>query len=184
MEHRFQTSRLTRGNVVFPTIMVVTDRHVRRIKPSFVGRVEESISLRQVSSVTVNQGAIFADVTIHSSGGTDPLKSSGHTNADAKRLKDIIEELQTNILTAGVADLSGLRSCPRCAETIKVAAQVCRHCGADIPIVLTEEVVDVVPTAETATTSAPRRNELARQLEAAVDDEPVAARDTKDWTWS
>ena len=180
MEHRFQTSRLTRGNVVFPTIMVVTDRHVRRIKPSLVGRVEESISLRQVSSVTVNQGAIFADVTIHSSAGTDPLKSHGHTNADAKRLKDIIEELQTNILTAGVADLSGLRSCPRCAETIKVAAQVCRHCGADIPIVLTEEVVEEAePGAE-----APSTASSAREIEPALDDEPAVARDTKDWTWS
>src|SRR5437868_14490592 len=110
MEHRFQTSRFTRGNVVFPTVMVVSDRYVTRIKPSFVGRIEESISLRQVSSVTVSQGAIFADVTVHSSGGTDPLKTHGFTNAEATRLKDVIEELQTNILTAGVADVSGLRT--------------------------------------------------------------------------
>jgi hypothetical protein len=185
MEHRFQSSRLTRGNVVFPTIMVVTDRHVRRIKPSLVGRVEESISLRQVSSVTVNQGAIFADVTIHSSGGTDPLKSHGHTNAEAKRLKDIIEELQTNILTAGVADLSGLRSCPRCAETIKVAAQVCRHCGSDIPIVLTEEIVEIGAMAETspADERSPRPTPSSA-IESGIADEPDVARDTKDWTWS
>ncbi len=166
MEHRFQSSRFTRGNVVFPTTMVVTDRHVRRIKSSLVGRIEESISLRQVSSVTINQGAIFADVTIHSSGGTDPLRSHGHTNADAKRLKDLIEELQTNILTAGVADLSGLRACPRCAETIKAAAQVCRHCGTDIPVELTEEVS--ADTAETADTSAANTR----------DGTP------KDWSWS
>jgi hypothetical protein len=140
MEHRFQTSRLTRGNVIFPTVLVVNDRYVTRIKPSLAGQVEESISLRQVSSVTVSQGAIFADVTVHSSGGTDPLRSHGHTNAEAKRLKQIIEEFQTNILTAGVADLSGFRSCPRCAETIKVKAQVCRHCGSEIPIELTDEV--------------------------------------------
>jgi len=159
MEHRFQTSRFTRGNVIFPTVLVVSDRYVTRVKPSFAGRVEESISLRQVSSVTVSQGAIFADVVVHSGGGTDPLRSHGHTNAEAKRLKEIIEEFQTNILTAGVADLSGLRACPRCAETIKAKAQVCRHCGADIPIELTEEL----PT------------------------EPVPAAphpDTKDWTWS
>lgn len=168
MEHRFQTSRFTRGNVVFPTVMVVTDRYVTRIKPSMVGRVEESISLRQVSSVTVSQGAIFADVTVHSSGGTDPLRTQGLTNAEAARLKAVIEELQTNILTAGVADLSGLRACPRCAETIKAAAQICRHCGSDIPIELTEEVIG-----EAAAASTP---------------EPVAASNTKpedeDWTWS
>jgi len=159
MEHRFQTSRFTRGNIIFPAVLVVGDRYVTRIKTSFAGRVEESISLRQVSSVTVSQGAIFADVVVHSAGGTDPLRSHGHTNAEAKRLKEIIEEFQTNILTAGVADLSGLRACPRCAETIKAKAQVCRHCGADIPIDLTEEL---------PTEPAP--------------DAPHS--DTKDWTWS
>lgn len=161
MVHRFQTSRLTRGNLVFPTVLEVSDRHVTRIKASFTGRIEESISLRQVSSVTVNQGVMFADVVVHSAGGTDPLRSHGHSNADASRLKSLIEEFQTNILTAGVADVSGLRPCPRCAETIKVAAQVCRHCGSDVPIELTEEFA----TAE------------AIEEDAA----PVAA---KDWTWS
>jgi hypothetical protein len=163
MEHRFRTSRLTRGNVLFPTLMVVNDRYVTRIKSSFVGRVEESISLRQVSSVTVSQGAVFAEVTVHSSGGTDPLRSHGLSIADARRLKAVIEDLQTNILTAGVADVSGLRACPRCAETIKIQARVCRHCGGDVPIELTEEM----------------------PLDAAADDEPMVA-DTKDkdWTWS
>lgn len=161
MEHRFQSSRFTRGNVVFPTVMVVNDRHVTRIKASFSGQIEESISLRQISSVTVNLGVMFADIVVHSAGGTDPLRSHGHSIADARRLKAIIEERQTNILTAGVADLSGLRPCPRCAETIKVAAQVCRHCGADIPIELTDE------------------------LATAPGDEPdPAASDDKDWTWS
>jgi hypothetical protein len=169
MEHRFQTSRFTRGNVVFPTVMVVTDRYVTRIKPSMVGRVEESISLRQVSSVTVSSGAIFADVTVHSSGGTDPLRTQGLTNAEAIRLKTVIEELQTNILTAGVADLSHLRSCPRCAETIKAAAQVCRHCGADIPIELTDEVV-----AEPVAASTPEPADAAAHAES----------EDKDWTWS
>jgi hypothetical protein len=159
MEHHFRTSRLTRGNVVFPTVLVVNDRYVTRIKPSFTGRVEESISLRQVSSVMVSQGAFFADVVVHSAGGTDPLRSHGLANAEAQRLKQIIEEFQTNILSAGVADLSGLRACPRCAETIKAAAKVCRHCGSDIPIELTEEIT----------------------TEPASDD---AGSDTKDWTWS
>jgi hypothetical protein len=100
---------------------------------------------------------------VHSSGGTDPLRSHGLTIAEAQRSKDVIEELQTNILTAGVADLSGLRACPRCAETIKAKAQVCRHCGADIPIELTDEVA-----------SEPAQD-------AVLDAEPF---DTKDWTWS
>jgi hypothetical protein len=161
MVHRFQASRLTRGNLVFPTVLEVSDRHVTRIKPSLAGRIEESISLRQVSSVTVSQGVMFADVVVHSAGGTDPLRSHGHSNADASRFKELIEEFQTNILTAGVADLSGLRACPRCAETNKVAAHVCSQCGADVPSELTEEVA----------------------ASEATDEERDAAAD-KDWTWS
>ena len=159
MEHRFQTSRLTRGNLIFPTVLVVSDRYVTRIKPSLAGRVEESISLRQVSSVTVSQGAIFADVIVHAGGGTNPLRSHGHTNAEAMRLKAIIEQFQSNILAAGVADLSVFRACPRCAETIKVAAQVCRHCGSEIPIELTEELPPEAPPA-------------------------AASSGGKDWSWS
>ena len=161
--HRFQASRLTRGNFVFPTILEVSDRHVTRIKSSVTGRVEESISLRQISSVTVSQGVMFADVVVHSAGGTDPLRSHGHSNADASRFKALIEEFQSNILTAGVADVSGLRACPRCAETIKVAAQVCRHCGSDVPIELTEELL---------------------MPEVVAGDDESDQVPAKDWTWS
>jgi hypothetical protein len=139
MVHRFVASRLSPGNRLFPTVIEVSDRRVTRIKPSFVSRVEESISIRQVSSVTVTRGVLWADILVHSSGGTDPLRSSGHLNADAVRLKDLIEEYQANVLATGMADTSGLRPCPRCAELVKAAAQVCRYCRSDIPIELTEE---------------------------------------------
>jgi hypothetical protein len=139
MTHRFVASRLSPGNRLFPTVIEVSDRHVTRIKPSFVTRVAESISIRQVSSVTVTRGVLWSDIVVHSSGGTDPLRSSGHANADAARLKNLIEEYQANVLATGMADTSGLRPCPRCAELVKVAAQVCRHCGSEIPIELTEE---------------------------------------------
>jgi hypothetical protein len=142
MVHRFSASRLSPGNRLFPTVIEVSDRHVTRIKPSFVGRIEESISLRQISSVTIQRGVVWADVIVHSSGGTDPLRTSGHTNGDADRLKDLIEQYQTNLLQTGVADTSALRACPRCAELVKVAALVCRFCGGALPIELTEEVED------------------------------------------
>jgi hypothetical protein len=70
--------------------------------------------------------------------------------------------------------VSGLRSCPRCAETIKRAAQVCRHCGSDIPIELTEEVVSE-PVVET------RRADVA---DLASDESVDVVRNAKDWTWS
>lgn len=140
MVHRFQASRLSPGNRIFPTVIEVSDRHVTRIKPSWVERVEESISIRQVSSVTIKRGMMWSEVTIHSSGGNDPLVSSGHANADAERLQSIIEDYQSNLAALGTADPSVLKACFRCAELVKRAALVCRHCGAELPIELTEEV--------------------------------------------
>ena len=150
MVHRFCASRLSAGNRLFPTVIEVNDRHVTLKKPSFSGLTEESISLRQISSVKIRRGRVWADVIVQSSGGTDPLCSSGHPLADAERLKAVIEQYQTNILATGMADTSGLRACPRCAELVKAAALVCRFCGGPIPIELTEEAgpADDPPTKE------------------------------------
>ncbi len=142
MVYRFRASRLSAGNRLFPTILEVSDRHVSRIKPSLVGRTEESISIRQVSSVTIARGALWSEIVVHSSGGVDPLRSIGHTNEDAERFKQIIEDYQTNIARIGVADTSDLRACPRCAELVKAVAQVCRFCGGILPIELTDEVTE------------------------------------------
>ncbi len=146
--YRFRASRWSTGNRLFPAVLEVTDRHVALIKPSLVGRTEETISIRQVSSVTIARGAVWAEIVVHSSGGVDPLRSIGHPNADADRLKQLIEEYQTNIARTGVADTSDLRACPRCAELVKAAAQVCRFCGGTLPIELTDEVTEEAPAKE------------------------------------
>ena len=156
MLHRFRASRWSPGNRLFPTVLEVSDRHVTRVKSSLVGRIEESISIRQVSSVTIARGALWSEIVVHSSGGTDPLRSQGHANGDAERLKQLIEEYQGNLARTGVADLSDLRTCPRCAEMIKAAARVCRFCGGVLPIELTEEADETDEAADTG----------------------------KDWTWS
>lgn len=140
MIHRFRASRLSPGNHVFPTVIEVSDRHVTRIKASWMDRVEESISIRQVSSVTIKRGVRWSDVTIHSSGGSDPLVSTGHPNDDADRLQTMIEDHQANLVALGTTDPSTLKTCFRCAELVKRAALVCRHCGAELPIELTEEM--------------------------------------------
>jgi len=86
MVHRFRASRLSPGNRLFPTVLEVSHRQVTRIKTSMVGQTEESIGIRQVSSITIARGAVWSDIIVHSSGGTDPLRSHGHSNGDAQRL--------------------------------------------------------------------------------------------------
>lgn len=91
---RFQASRWTKGNFLFPTVIEIDDRAVVRRKRHWFTVDEITINLSRVASVHIKTGLIWADVLIESSGGTDPLASHGHTKGAARRIKDRIEEYQ------------------------------------------------------------------------------------------
>ena len=91
----FIASRWTKGNLFFPTRIVVNAQHVSRVKPRLFGSNEESIGIAQVASVHISTGIFWADIVIESSGGTDPITSHGHHKADAQRIRELIEAYQT-----------------------------------------------------------------------------------------
>src|ERR1043166_9717293 len=91
---RFQASRWTKGNFLFPTIIEIDDRAVLRRKRHWLSVDEITINLSRVASVHIKTGLIWSDVLIESSGGTDPLASHGHTKGDARRIKELIEDYQ------------------------------------------------------------------------------------------
>jgi hypothetical protein len=93
----FQASRWTRGNFLFPTVIEVTDKAVVRHKRSWFSRDEISISISKVASVHIKTGIIWSDILIESSGGSDPLASHGHRKADARRIRELVEEAQGNL---------------------------------------------------------------------------------------
>jgi hypothetical protein len=90
----FTASRWTRGNLWFPTRIVVSPLHVSRVKGRLVGSLEESISIAQVASVKISTGFFWSDILIESTGGTDPITSHGHRKADALRIRDLVESFQ------------------------------------------------------------------------------------------
>jgi hypothetical protein len=92
----FTASRWTRGNLFFPTRILVTAQRVSRIKPRLFGSNEESIGIAQVASVHISTGIFWSDILIESTGGTDPITSHGHRKADAQRIRDLIESYQTS----------------------------------------------------------------------------------------
>ncbi len=93
----FQTSRWTRGNFLFPTVIEVTDQAVIRHKRSWFSKDEMSISITKVASVHIRTGLIWSDILIESSGGTDPLASHGHSKRDARRIRELVETAQSNL---------------------------------------------------------------------------------------
>jgi len=91
----FVASRWTKGNLFFPTRLVVNPQHVSRIKPRLFGSNEESIGITQVASVHISTGIFWSDILIESTGGSDPITSHGHRKADAQRIRDLIEGYQS-----------------------------------------------------------------------------------------
>ncbi len=90
----FKASRWTSGNHLFPTVIEVTDQAVIRHKRSWFSKDEMSISITKVASVHIKTGIFWADILIESSGGTDPVASHGHSKADAKRIRALVEQAQ------------------------------------------------------------------------------------------
>ena len=92
----FTASRMTRGNLFFPTRIVVSPLHVSRVKPRLFGNTEESIAISQVASVAISTGVIWSEIRIESTGGTDPISSRGHRKRDAVRIRELIETYQAS----------------------------------------------------------------------------------------
>jgi len=93
-EETFTASRWTKGNLFFPTRIVVSPLHVSRVKRRLFGSSEESIAISQVASVKISTGVFWSDILIESTGGTDPITSHGHRKADAVRIRDLVETFQ------------------------------------------------------------------------------------------
>ena len=94
-DETFTASRWTRGNLWFPTRIVVNPLRVSRVKRRLFGSNEESISISQVASVKISTGIFWSDIVIESTGGTDPITSHGHRKADAVRIRDLVETYQS-----------------------------------------------------------------------------------------
>jgi hypothetical protein len=93
-DETFSASRWTKGNLWFPTRIVVSPLRVSRVKRRLFGSNEESISIGQVASVKISTGVVWSDILIESTGGTDPITSHGHRKADALRIRDLVESFQ------------------------------------------------------------------------------------------
>jgi PH (Pleckstrin Homology) domain-containing protein len=92
----FRASRLSAGNHLFPTQVLITPTSVVQYTPRWIGRHEETIHMAHVSSVKIDTRMLLSDVLIETSGGSDPIKCHGHSKADAARIKQLIERYQTD----------------------------------------------------------------------------------------
>lgn len=91
----FRASRLSRGNRIFPTQVSITPTSVVRYTPQWIGRLEESIHMAHIASVTIDTNLLFSDVLIETTGGANPIHCRGHRRGDATEMKRLIEQYQS-----------------------------------------------------------------------------------------
>src|SRR3954469_15469828 len=94
--HVFRASRLSHGNLLFPTQVAVTSTSVVHFTPEWVGGRDQSMHLAHIASVAIDRNLFFADVMIESSGGASPVLCHGHRKADAIEMKRLIEQFQSD----------------------------------------------------------------------------------------
>ncbi|HWF83618.1 MAG TPA: hypothetical protein VG222_02160 [Vicinamibacterales bacterium] len=92
----FRASRLSSGNLLFPTQVLVTPTSIVQYTPRWIGKAEETIHMAHIASVKIDTGMLFSDVLIETSGGTDPIRCHGHRKGDAVAMKNLIERYQTD----------------------------------------------------------------------------------------
>lgn len=93
--HVFRASRLSKGNHIMPTQVLVTPTNVVHFTPQWFGKYEHSIHMAHVASVGIDTHIIFSDVLIETTGGTSAVHCKGHYKSDAVRMKQLIEEFQS-----------------------------------------------------------------------------------------
>ena len=92
----FRASRLSAGNRLFPTQILITPTSVVQYSPRWIGKREETIHMAHIASVKIDTGMLLANVLIETSGGADPIACHGHRKGDAVRMKQLIERYQTD----------------------------------------------------------------------------------------
>jgi hypothetical protein len=92
----FRASRLSSGNHLFPTQVLITPTSVVQYTPRWIGRQEQTIHMAHVASVNIETGMVLSNVLIETSGGSDPILCHGHRKADARGMKALIDRYQTD----------------------------------------------------------------------------------------
>ena len=92
----FRASRLSAGNHLFPTQVLISSTSVVQYTPRWIGREEESIHMAHLASVKIDTKLLLSDVLIETTGGQSPIRCHGHHKRDAMKMKALIEQYQND----------------------------------------------------------------------------------------
>lgn len=90
----YWSSRWSSGNLFFRDRLTLAEDGITFRKGAMFSSNEEHINYRAVASIRVNNGIFLSNVTVETSGGTQPIFINGLWKSDAKELQDFIRLYQ------------------------------------------------------------------------------------------
>ena len=90
----YRSSRWSAGNLLFPDSLELSSDGILFEKGKMFGSSKEFISYRAVASMRIKNRPFLADVTIETSGGSQPIYINGLWKSDAREVQDAIRARQ------------------------------------------------------------------------------------------
>lgn len=91
---RYRSSRWSSGNLFFPDTLTLASDGLLFRKGALFSSNEEHISYRAVASFKITNGIFLSNISIETSGGSQPIFMNGLWKSDAKEIQGTIRAYQ------------------------------------------------------------------------------------------
>lgn len=95
-EKKFKSSRWSSGNMIFPDSLTLAADGMHFRKGAMFGSSEEHIAYRAIASFKVKNGIFLSNITIETSGGSQPIFINGLWKSAAREIQELVRAYQQN----------------------------------------------------------------------------------------
>lgn len=93
-EVTYRSSRWSSGNMFFPDSLTLSSDGILFRKGRLFGSSEERINYKAIASLRVKNGVFLSNISVETSGGSQPIFINGLWKSDAARIQDSIRSFQ------------------------------------------------------------------------------------------
>jgi hypothetical protein len=93
-DRRYRSSRWSSGNKFFPDSLTLASDGILFRKGRLFGSSEERISYKAIASLRVTNGVFLSNISVETSGGSQPIFINGLWKSDARAVQEGIREFQ------------------------------------------------------------------------------------------
>ena len=95
MPYIFRTSRITSGNTVFPTTIVIDRHQLCYFKGNLIGETKITVPRSCIASIRLHKGLLFSNLIIETLGGRI-LYLNGFSNSNGQQIYNLLKNYTLN----------------------------------------------------------------------------------------